>query len=372
MRGVSSEFLIQTITRRNQLKKAFILFVLFKYLKMNRGRRRPYEDTEGGERYFKRRRTSSHTEKKEEDPIKSQILTAGEKTNSVETSIESVAKSLESELATQKAKILELLVEVVTTHPEKCSVYSTLAGLLNAKNYNFGGEYVETLVKTFKEHLKSGNWLHAQYTLRFISDLVNSHVISATSLLQLYDTFMEGAVDSTVPQVRRDWLVYAILNCLPWVGRELYDKKEQTVERLMMTIDNFMRKRKRTHVGMLRVWSTDEHHKQEEYLECLWLQVEKLKLDGWIEKHINRPYLAFDSVLCEALQHNLPQISLPPHHENMIYPAPSVVYRMFDYTDCPEGPLSPVLPGTHSIERFLIEQELRDILRKYHNERREW
>lgn len=233
-------------------------------------------------------------------------------------------------------------------------------------------QFVETVVKSFKEYLKAGNWTNARYTLRFISDLVNSHVISATSLLQLYDTFMEGAVDSTVPQVRRDWMVYAILNCLPWVGRELYDKKEQTVERLMMTIDNFMRKRKRNHVGMLRVWSTDEFHKQEEYLECLWLQVEKLKLDGWTEKHIERPYNAFDSVLCEALQHNLPQISLPPHHENMVYPAPSVVYRMFDYTDCPEGGMAPVLPGTHSIERYLIEQELRDILRKHHNERREW
>jgi hypothetical protein len=47
---------------------------------------------------------------------------------------------LENDLATQKNKILQTLVEVVTTFPEKYSVYSTLAGLLNAKNYNFGGE----------------------------------------------------------------------------------------------------------------------------------------------------------------------------------------------------------------------------------------
>lgn len=47
---------------------------------------------------------------------------------------------LENELATQKPKILATLVEVVTTLPEKYSIYSTLAGLLNAKNYNFGGE----------------------------------------------------------------------------------------------------------------------------------------------------------------------------------------------------------------------------------------
>jgi nuclear cap-binding protein subunit 1 len=58
--------------------------------------------------------------------------------------------------------------------------------------------------------------------------------------------------------------VYAILYCLPWVGRELYDKKEQTVERLMITIDNYMKKRKKTHLKMLRVWSSEEPHPQEE------------------------------------------------------------------------------------------------------------
>ena len=49
-----------------------------------------------------------------------------------------------------------------------------------------------------------------------------------------------------------------------------------------------------------------------------------------------RPYLAFDSVLCEALQHNLSGLVPPPHHPSTLYPLPTVVFRMFDYTDCPE------------------------------------
>ena len=79
----------------------------------------------------------------------------------------------------------------------------------------------------------------------------------------------------------------------------------------------------------------------------------------WIEKHIIRPYLAFDSVLCEALQHNLPAMVPPPHHPSTAYPLPQVIFRMFDYTDCPEGP---ILPGQHSIERYLIEEQLKHIL----------
>ena len=81
-----------------------------------------------------------------------------------------------------------------------------------------------------------------------------------------------------------------------------------------------------------------------------------------------RPYLAFDSVLCEALQHNLSGLVPPPHHPSTLYPLPTVVFRMFDYTDCPEGP---ILPGQHSIERWLIEEQLNHILMSGFTERKE-
>lgn len=44
-------------------------------------------------------------------------------------------------------------------------------------------------------------------------------------------------------------------------------------------------------------------------------------------------------------------------------------FRLFDYTDCPEGP---VLPGAHSIERYLIEEHLHNIVKEYHQERKQW
>lgn len=65
-------------------------------------------------------------------------------------------------------------------------------------------------------------------------------------------------------------------------------------------------------------------------------QVKTLKNNKWIEKQIVRPYLAFDGILCEALQHTLPQIIPPSHHEEAEYPFPAVVFRLFDFTDVPE------------------------------------
>lgn len=73
-----------------------------------------------------------------------------------------------------------------------------------------------------------------------------------------------------------------------------------------------------------------------QYLDCLWAQIQKLKKDRWQERHILRPYIAFDSVLCEALQHNLPPFTPPGHMPDAQYPMPRVVFRMFDYTDAPE------------------------------------
>lgn len=257
----------------------------------------------------KRRRVSENQEI--EDRLESLILRVGEKSSSsLESNLEGLASVLEADLSTFRVKILRILTECAIRMPEKCTIYATLVGLLNAKNYNFGGEFVDYIVKTFKENLKIGKWNAARYCLRFISDLVNCHVLAASSLLTLLETLVDCANEDGVPQVRRDWFVFAVLSTLPWVGRELYEKKESQLDHLLVTVEVFLNKRSKKHWPALKVWSADTPHPQEEHLDCLWAQIKKLRQDNWSEKHIPRPYLAFDSILCEALQHTLPSIQV--------------------------------------------------------------
>lgn len=277
--------------------------------------------TTGLDRNRKRRRVSENQEI--EDRLESLILRVGEKsTSTLESNLEGLVSVLEADLGTFRMKILRILSDCAIRMPEKCTIYSTLVGLLNAKNYNFGGEFVDHMVKTFKESLKGCKWEPARYSLRFLADLVNCHVISASSLLQLLDTMIDVSNEDGVPQVRRDWFVFVVLTTLPWVGRDLYEKKEQALENLLVRIEVFLNKRTKKHHNALRVWANDSPHPQEEYLDCLWAQIRKLRADNWAEKHIVRPYLAFDSILCEALQHNLPTINPPPHNESFVYPMP--------------------------------------------------
>ncbi|XP_062405532.1 nuclear cap-binding protein subunit 1 [Sardina pilchardus] len=328
--------------------------------------RRRHSDENEGAQPHKRRRTSEPIEI--EDRLESLICRVGEKsTSSLESNLEGLAGVLEADLPNYKSKILRILCSVARLLPEKLTVYTTLVGLLNARNYNFGGEFVEAMIRQLKETLKANLYDEAAYLIRFLSDLVNCHVIAAPSMVAMFENFVSVTQEEDIPQVRSDWFVYVVLSCLPWVGKELYEKKDVEMDRLLNQIEAYLKKRQKIHVPMLQVWSADKPHPQEEYLECLYAQVQKLKKDRWQERHIMRPYVAFDSVLCEALQHNLPPFTPPAHTPDASYPMPRVVFRMFDYTDAPEGP---VMPGSHSVERFVIEENLHCIIKSHWRERK--
>ena len=145
------------------MKVSSVLFVKFNVSmlqnRMSFRRKRGHDDDEEGQGGFrsKKRRTNEHLEI--EDRLESLILRVGEKsTSSLESNLEGLASVLEADLSTYKSKILKILVECAVKLPDKCTIYTTLIGLLNTKNYNFGGECVELLVKSTKVlHNKSFN-----------------------------------------------------------------------------------------------------------------------------------------------------------------------------------------------------------------------
>ncbi|XP_040273221.1 nuclear cap-binding protein subunit 1 [Bufo bufo] len=327
-------------------------------------RRRHSDENDGGQPH-KRSKMSEPFDI--EHRIESLIFRVGEKsTSSLESNLEGLAGVLEADLPNYKSKILRILSTATRNLPLKMTVYTTLVGLLNARNYNFGGEFVEAMLRHLKEAIKSEAYIEAAYLVRILSDLVNCHVISAPSMVALFESFVGVAQEEDIPQVRSDWYIYVVLSSLPWVGKELYEKKDVEMDRILSQIENYLKQRQKIHFPVLKVWSADKPHPQEEYLDCLWSQIQKLKKDRWQERYILRPYLAFDSILCEALQHNLPPFTPQPHAKDSVYPMPRVIFRMFDYTDAPEGP---VMPGSHSVERFIIEENLHWIINSHWRER---
>lgn len=64
----------------------------------------------------------------------------------MESNLEGLVSVLDGDLPKFKKKVLKILVDCAINMPEKCTIYSTLVGLLNAKNYNFGGEVSEYII----------------------------------------------------------------------------------------------------------------------------------------------------------------------------------------------------------------------------------
>ncbi|XP_030327088.1 nuclear cap-binding protein subunit 1 isoform X2 [Strigops habroptila] len=255
-------------------------------------RRRHSDDSDG--QPHKRRRTSEPSEI--EERLESLICRVGEKSNSsLESNLEGLAGVLEADLPNYKSKILRILCTVARLLPEKLTVYTTLVGLLNARNYNFGGEFVEAMIRQLKECLKVNMYNQAVHLVRFLSDLVNCHVIAAPSMVAMFENFVSVTQEEDVPQVRCDWYVFAFLSSLPWVGKELYEKKDAEVDRLLSQTESYLKRRQKIHVPMLQVWTADKPHPQEE---------------------------------------------------------------------------GPVMPGSHSVERFVIEENLHCIIKSHWKERK--
>ncbi|XP_028406965.1 nuclear cap-binding protein subunit 1-like [Dendronephthya gigantea] len=329
------------------------------------GKRR-YEDRDRDDGRKRRRKVDLNDI---EDKLESLITRVGEKSSaSLENNLQQLANVLEADLPNYKERILKIICTCASNHPDKISVYSTLVGLLNVKDYKCGEEFLDLMVDDLTSVLKSGSFERAQLMIRFIADLVNTKVVVPSSLMNMFESFIAVTLENDNMQVRSDWFVHTVLLSFPWAGKQLWETRESDCERLFNTIEIYLNNRRKTHVNGLRVWSSDHPHLQEEYLDCLWAQIQKLKNDNWVEHHIRRPYLAFAETFSEALQHPLPKIPILPREEDVQYPVPQVVFRMFDYTDVPEGP---TMPGAHSIERFLVEESLNRIMNAHYKNRKE-
>lgn len=297
----------------------------------------------------------------------------GEKSHkSLERNLEALADVLHGEMHNFKEKILRTICNCITTQTEKMSIYSSLVGLLNAKKFEIGEEFVDMIVEDLKSALALKQFSKARQLVRFLADLVNAKVVASSSLMSLFDTLVTVVYEPNIPQVRSDWYVFVVLSSLPWVGRELQERKRSELERLFSALEQYMSKRTTPYLPAFQVWTSDHPHPQRDYLELLWTQVLKMRDSEWKEHVLMRPYVGFDAEIGAAYSHPLPTVNVPNHTEDCVYPLPSAIFRIFSNDDLTYVPQAGfLLPPTESIDRFLCEETVRCILSSHENNRKE-
>lgn len=332
--------------------------------------KRKYDDN--NEHDYKRQRTQSEQSISIEDELESTIYRLGESDSknqmfSIENSIEKAVQIVTYQLVDKRQEIIDVMHECATKLPEKLSIYSTFLGILNIRNPNFSEDLIDSFVTSLKRHLKSGQFTFVQRLIRFISDLVNVNFLSTKSVLKLYQAFVETINDTGSSQMRTDFYVYCVLSSIPWNAKLLYEKHGPEFDDILDNIKKYLGKRQKDYMPLIKVWSNDDPHPQEEYLDCLWIQIKKLDDNDWNESQIYRPYVSFENMLINSVPHDFPYLSLPEFSEETSFPLPRAIFRMFDYTDVPE---EFILPGAHSIERFLVEEQLHSTISTYFLDRK--
>ncbi|KAF7260973.1 hypothetical protein EG68_01427 [Paragonimus skrjabini miyazakii] len=336
-------------------------------------RRRRRSDSEDDDYRTKRDRLES-------DTVESLIYRVGSKDlTNIEKDITDLASLILLEIPRNSDGLLKVLAKCVKNIPERMLIYATMVGLLNLKNRAFVGQ--DAVKSASFEDAKyivgfSDSRFHTQ--LLFLSASVNCYTVAVNSILGVYENFAEVTLDvGRSSQSRTDWYTYVVLYSLPYSAHLLAAHDPSALNDILGTFSVYMTKRQKAHVPLLRVWESDDPHPQEDYLDCLWAQIRNLRVTGWQEKVTWRLYDSFPSLKEAGQPHSLSPMTPPDHDTEVLYPMPRVVFRMFDYTDVIDqdedelanegdaaslGPAKikepPVLPGAHTIERFLIDEQL--------------
>lgn len=170
--------------------------------------------------------------------------------SSIECNLDKLTAFLHDDLEKYRASIIDIIAGCAIYLPNRVTVYTTLVGLLNSKNFNFGGDVVEKLISEQQDLLSKQKYQEAQNLAIFLCDLGNSGVLTAQSIGEYLESFIAAAFEENMPQVRNDYYIQTVLRCLPWIGKELTEKAPEQMENIGEAIGKYLELRNKNHVAV--------------------------------------------------------------------------------------------------------------------------
>lgn len=261
------------------------------------------------------------------------------------------------------AKIVETICKCIVSYPTRSPQYATLIGLISLKNYPIGCQVTNALHASYSVYLEAQKWNEALTIIKTLSCLVNNNVIKGQSILEQFQALFEAANQEGYPQARSDYLIYTILSSLSYVAPSI--EKEEGFETLFDNINTYLGKRVKTHMNSIRPWQSSSTLLMD-YLDSLRVQIQNFKANNWTDSFTSKPHTEKDwkdSLFRSLVPQTYSVVTLPSHSQNHFYPQPTIIFRLFS-DDTMDGS-KPIL-GSDKIERFNIQNFIKDIISEYH------
>eukprot|EP00698_Gefionella_okellyi_P002939 TRINITY_DN12782_c0_g1_i1.p1 TRINITY_DN12782_c0_g1~~TRINITY_DN12782_c0_g1_i1.p1 ORF type:complete len:650 (-),score=113.51 TRINITY_DN12782_c0_g1_i1:334-2244(-) len=271
--------------------------------------------------------------------------------NDLTRKVDDLAHEMLSEMRHSRDQVVDLLFSCVKGLAFKTSIYGTVVGLLNAADSAVGKLIAARARDELQTSINAHDWNKSKLLLRFVAELVNANVVSASALVRLFDQLIAVASDPEASTQRVTAYAMLVIGTLPYVGRELSSLRPDDTKRVMRALGNVMSSRK-PRVVPLNIAVEDD--KPTDPVEDAWGRVRDMHSDDWAINCVFQIYPVFSAKLNIAEQHALSLIDIPVHSAAIVYPLYTPLIRIFSRTEV-EQSMKPV-------ERFVLADQIVDTL----------
>ncbi|KAJ2509651.1 Nuclear cap-binding protein subunit 1 [Coemansia sp. RSA 2049] len=289
-----------------------------------------------------------------ESRLSSLIIKVGDKnTPTLQNNLDALSVVLEKDYTKHEKTVLKTFRECVLELPWKVTVYSTLAGLLNAKNSETGEKVVLLMYQVLRRELAEGKWGSVKVLMRFFALLVNTNTISASTLLSMIDTFLKPVMaddgSDVVVSASANCYVYIVASTLLWAGHALSERAPQELDRRTQLVKQYVDALAEHNAGStLSVVFHDAPAKGVDVLASLLETLGAVAGNGWKIDTIFSPYEMFASEFSQATAHELPALELPTNLAPSAFHTPPECLRLVPS------------PADQAVHRFILQDLITD------------
>ncbi|KAJ1993323.1 Nuclear cap-binding protein subunit 1 [Coemansia umbellata] len=291
-----------------------------------------------------------------ESRLSSLIIKVGDKnTPTLQNNLDALSVVLEKDYAKHESTVLRTFRQCVLELPWKVTVYSTLAGLLNAKNNETGEKVVSLMHQVLCKELAKGNWVSVKVLMRFFALLVGTNTISASTLLSMIDVFLKPVIIDNGADVAisssNSCYMFIAMSTLLWAGHSLKESSAAELgQRIKIAEMYVQRHAERNEGNNLTTVFHDALPKGSNILAYLLEVLCVVADNGWKIDTIFSPYDMFASEFSQAKSHELPALELPTNIAFTAYYTPSEFLQLVPS------------PADQIVHRFIMQDLISDTM----------
>ncbi|CAG8593221.1 11794_t:CDS:10 [Ambispora gerdemannii] len=352
-------------------------FATFKKEDRRRDNRRPRERGREHEQQDLDQTPESH--------LSSLIVMLGDNTQPTELykNIEELSKILQADfgkfsqviLKTIKSWRVQIRLLIIKELPMSSSIYATLVGLINVGKSDIAKAMVTEASETLQQNLDEGDWRGVKLIMKFLVELTNANVIQPETLLRIYGNLLSVLDEPVIKKRRADTFIKIVLSTLPYIGKRLKDREPINFEQMLNKIQSYFNARAQfgDHnysdiilSALQPYYGEDPPYPCDDVFLILWEQIKKLSNENWECPILLRPWSKYDSVFITADQHDVKDFNLPGDSERLQYLYPEPLFKIFVGSENNSD-----IPETSTIEHFIINDLIRDIIDIFEINRKE-